>query len=120
MGSKSIPVLGMVDIKIPLNSYEFATVHAHVIDQLPVGTELILGQDFLRKHKCTTKFGKHDLRFTLTRSNRVHRINRLYSERNCKSPAHFADMTHSQLLATSEQSKYRAVISMIQRVSVDV
>ena len=115
VGPDSIAILGMVDVKLPLNSYQHATVRAHVIDQLPVNTEIILGQDFLRKYRCTIEFGEKELRFTLARMNRVYKINRLYAEPACRTPAHFADMTHAQYMATPVQNRYRARITMIQR-----
>ena len=80
VGPDHVAILRMVDVKLPLNSYQHATVRAHVIDQLPANTEIILGQDFLRKYRCTIEFGEKELRFTLARLNRVFKINRLYAE----------------------------------------
>ena len=82
-----------------LDSYEYATVHAHVTDQLPAGFPLILGQGFLRKCRCTKECGRDELRFTLTRFNHRFRIKRFYVKQTCKSRAHLADTTHSQCLS---------------------
>ena len=60
-------------------------------------------------YRCTIKFGRDD------RSNRTFRVNRAYAEQCCKSPAHFANMTHAQYLAAPVQKRYRTMVSMIQR-----
>ena len=115
VSGQPVQVHGVTNIPINLNSHISVPAVAYVVDSLPIGTDLILGQSFLRTYQCAIRFGFKQLFFEICYGNQVFKISRPYSETACQFPHSVNLISASQLKSVPDQCIFKAYVSMIQR-----
>ena len=110
-----VPVHGMATVPIKLDSFTSVPAMAYIVDALPGGTDLILGQPFLPTYRCAIRFGLKALFFEICHGNQTFKISRPYAETACQFPHSVNLISASQLNPTPNQCIFKAYISMIQR-----
>ena len=81
-------------------------VTAYVVDDLPHTTSLILGQPFMRQHRCAVRFDKKVIHFEINFRSIIYRITRPYAEPACEFPGTFDTISASQLNSLNKKSVY--------------